>query len=270
MEARFIILFPDDPGEILSATPLIRCLRTQVDGAQVFPVVRESHQWLLEFNPHLEEQFIYREKPEELLERLQDFLPDYVIDLDGTRAVRRFKNRLKVLDFTIRKKGTADSWTARAFDTCKLFDVQDDGRGLQFVPEPLDPELLPSEFLKGYVVLSLDAPPEGRKLTDDQIIELTVMTEKPIVVTGGAGDRNLANRISQSTGCAVFPTCGDFTFSQIGSLFGGSRGVVTFDPFWNRLTEAIGTGRVFPGYDGNPANPKDIALWARSLFSSKS
>lgn len=270
MEARFIILLPDDPGEILSATPLIRCLRTQVEGAQVFSVVKESHQWLLGCNPHVDEQFIFREKPDELLDRLKDFLPDYLIDLDGTRAVRRFKNRLKVLDFAIRKKGTDDTWSARAFDTCKLFDIQDDGIGLQFEPMPLDPDMLPSEFLKGYVVLSLDAPPEGRKLTDDQIIELSVMTEKPIVVTGSAGDRNLANRISQSTGCAVFPTCGDFTLSQIGSLFGGSRGAVVFNPFWNRLTEALGTGRIFPGYDGNPVDPKDIALWARSLFSSKS
>ena len=270
MEARFIILFPDDPGEILSATPLIRCLRTQVDGALVYSVVKESHQWLLESNPHLEEQFIYREKPDELLDLLKDFLPDYLIDLNGTRDVRRFKNRLKVLDFAIRKKGADDTWTARAFETCKLFDIQDDGNGFQFEPVPLDPELLPSEFLKGYVVLSLDAPPAGRNLTDDQIIELSVMTEKPIVVTGGAGDRNLANRISQSTGCAVFPTCGDFTLTQIGSLVGSSRGAIVFDPFWDRLTQASGTGRKFPGNDGDPANPKDIALWARSLFSSKS
>lgn len=131
MEARFIILHPDDPGEILLATALIRCLKTQVEEALVYSVVKECHHWLLDSNPYLDDIFVYQENPMELLDQLKDFLPDYLIDLNGGREVRRFKNRLKVLDFSINRKNIGDQWSKRAFETCTLFDVQDDGKGPQ-------------------------------------------------------------------------------------------------------------------------------------------
>jgi ADP-heptose:LPS heptosyltransferase len=268
LEARFIILHPDDPGKILLATSLIRCLKNQVEEALVYSIVKEKHQWLLESNPHQEELFVYREKAGELLEELKDFLPDYLIDLDGGKEVRQLKNRLKVLDFTIKKKFPWNHWEMLAFNTCKLFDVQNDGMGSQFFAKPLDPHWLPSAYLNGYLVLSLDAGEQGhRDLSDDQIIEWAVMTEKPIVVTGNASDRDLANRIGQSTGCAVFPTCGDRSPSQIASLMGASKGTIVFDPFWGQIASGLGLNHKLLAGKPNLFHPDKLALWARSLFN---
>jgi ADP-heptose:LPS heptosyltransferase len=266
LEARFIILHPDDPGEILLATALIRCLKTQVEEALVYSVVKKSHKWLLESNPHLDEIFVYEENPKELLDQLKDFLPDYLIDLNGRREVRRFKNRLKVLDFTISRKHTDDLWPKRAFETCRLFDVHDDGKGPEYSASALDPELLPSEFLNGYLVLSLDSLAQARPLSDDQIIDLAVMIEKPIVVTGSVTDRDLANRIGQYTGCAVFPTCGDLSPAQIGSLFGQAKGVIVFDSIWEQVSTASKIDRLAVTGNSNLPKLQDIAVWARSLF----
>lgn len=262
MEARFIILHPDDPAEILHATPLIRCLKSQVEEASVYSVVRENHRWLLDSNPFLDDLFVYQEKPDELLDELRDFQPDYIIDLDGSRAVRRFKGKLKVLDFTIRK---GDIWK-----TCTLFDVEDDGKGPEFKSLPLDPEILPSAFLGGYLILALDTSRKrGRLLTDDQIIEIAVMTEKPIVVTGSKADRDLANRIGQSTGCAVFPTCGDLTPEQMASVFHGARGAIVFESLWYEIASAMGTQTRLISENSRQHDTKEIALWARSQFNSK-
>jgi ADP-heptose:LPS heptosyltransferase len=268
LEARFVILLPDDAGKILMATSLIRCLKNQVEESLVYAIVMEKHKWLLEANPHLNELFVFQATPDELLEELKDFLPDYLIDLDGGKAVRRMKNRLKVLDFTLKKMFPWNQWEVLAFNTCKLFDVQKDDLGLQFFAKPLDPQWLPSDFLGGYLVLSLDAGVQGkRSLTDDQIIELVVMTEKPIVVTGDATDRGLANRIGQSTGCAVFPTCGDRSHSQIASLFGASKGTIVFDPFWAQISSGLGLNHKLLAGDIAPFHPDKLALWARSLFN---
>jgi ADP-heptose:LPS heptosyltransferase len=268
LEARFIILHPDDPGEILLATSLIRCLKTQVEEALVYSVVSDSNRWLLDHNPYLDELFIYQNKPDELTDQLADFLPDYLIDLDGTRLVRRLKNRLKVLDFTIKRKKSGDSWVERAFVTCRLFDIHDDCKGSQLVAPPLDPALLPSEFLRGYIVLSLDSSTGKRSLSDDQIIELVVMTEKPIVISGPAASRQLADKIGQSTGCAVFPTCGDLTLRQNLSLLGSAKGAIVFDPMWDQLASALGTERKLITANGDADFLKNIALWARSLIAA--
>jgi hypothetical protein len=266
LEARFILLHPDNPGEILSATALIRCLKTQVEDSLVYSVVKESHQWILENNSYLDEIFTYRDKPGELLDPLRDFLPDYLIDLDGGREVRRFKNRLKVLDFTINRKNLGEQWRERAFETCTLFDVQDDGKGPQLDKTPLYKKILPGDFLDGYLVLSLDSSLTARPISDDQIIEMVVMTEKPIVVTGNRSDRNLADRIGQYTGCAVFPTCGDLTKAEILSVLGHSNGSIVFDAIWSRVTGTFGIGSLLIGETADNKRLKDIALWARSLF----
>lgn len=267
MEARFIVLHPDDPGEILLSSVLIRCLKAQVEGAQVYSLVKGSHAWLLESNPFLDDIFRYQDHPREQLDQLRDFLPDYLIDLDGRREVRRFKNRLKVLDFTINKRNLHDQWTERSLETCRLFDVHDDGKGLQFFPAALDQELLPSEFMDGYIVLSLESDMKVRPLTDSDIISMAVMTEKPIVITGSAADRALADRISQSTGCAVFPTCGDLSNSENGSVLSRAKGAIIFHPFWIRVASALGIERQFIDENRNPTEMKDIALWGRSLFN---
>jgi len=268
LEARFIILHPDDPGKILMAASLIRCLKSQVEEALVYSIVKEKHKWLLEANPQLDEIFIYRESADELLEELKDFLPDYLIDLDGGKQVRRLKNRLKVLDFTIKKKFPWNQWEVLAFDTCKLFDVQNDGLGLQFFAEPLDPQWLPSAFLNGYLVLSLDSGAQDhRAISNDQIIAFAVMTEKPIVITGNASDRDLADKIGQSTGCAVFPTCGDRSLSQIASLMGASKGTIVFDPFWGQIASGLGLSHKLLAGNTDSFHPDKLALWARSLFN---
>lgn len=233
-----------------------------MEGALVYSAVKKEHHWLLSLNPFLDELFLYQEKPDELLDELRNFLPDYLIDLDGSRVTRRLKGQLKVLDFTIRR---GDIWK-----TCTLFDVQDDGKGLQFASAPLDPEMLPSDFLKGYLVLALDSSRKrGRLLTDEQIIELALLTEKPIVVTGNSGDRDLANRIGQASGCAVFPTCGDLSPSQIGSLLGWARGSIVFNDFWNQVATALGKETFYVTENSALSDMKNIALWARSLFNLK-
>lgn len=268
MEARFIILHPDDPGEILSATALIRCLKTQVEEALVYSVVKDSHAWILEGNPCLDEIFAFQKNPKELLEQLRDFLPDYLIDLDGSREVRRFKNRLKVLDFTLNRRKIGDQWLPGAFETLRLFDVQDDGQG-QFLERTLRyRDLLPGNFLDGYFVLSLDSPKHGRQVSDDRIIQMAVITEKPVVVTGSRTNRDLADRIAQSSGCAVFPTCGDLTNREIASVIGHAVGAVAFDPFWSRIAAAMGVKAVEIQENLGDENLKDMALWARSLFQS--
>jgi ADP-heptose:LPS heptosyltransferase len=266
LEARFIILHPDNPSEILLATALIRCLKTQVEEALVYSVVKETHRWLLEANPYLDEIFVYRENPKELLDQLKDFLPDYLIDLDGGREIRRFKNRLKVLDFTIKRKNLGDQWSERAFETCTLFDVQDDGKGMQLEKSSLFMDLLPGDFLNGYLVLSLDSPIAPRPVSDDLLIQMVVMIEKPIVITGNRNDRNLADRIGQSSGCAVFPTCGDLDMPGITSVISHAEGAIVFNSIWSQVATAVGIDNIIIRESRDNTNLKDIALWARSLF----
>jgi hypothetical protein len=237
-----------------------------VEDSLVYSVVKESHFWLLESNPFLDDIFVFQVNPTELLTPLKCFLPDYLIDLDGGRKVRRFKNRLKVLDFTIKTKKRSDQWLERAFETCRLFDVHDDGKGADFIASLPDPQLLPSEFHNAYLVLALDSAAKTYSVSEEMIINLVAMIEKPVVVTGGVTDRSLADRISQSTGCAVFPTCGDLTMSQIGALLSKAKGAIVFDSIWSRIVTCLRIEKLVIADNVELSNLRDIAMRARSFF----
>jgi hypothetical protein len=92
------------------------------------------------------------------------------------------------------------------------------------------------------------------------------MTEKPIVVTGNVQDRNLADRIGQSAGCAVFPTCGDLSPSETASVLSHAMGAVLFDSLWSGITGALGIRSTVILEKMGPEDLQNTAIWARSLF----
>jgi ADP-heptose:LPS heptosyltransferase len=127
--------------------------------------------------------------------------------------------------------------------------------------------VLPGGFWKGYIVLSLDSTKFARPLTDDQIVQMAVMTEKPIVITGQVGDRRLADQIGQASGCAVFPTCGDLTLAELASVWSNAKGVIVFDPIQAQVVDALGIKCYTVPEKTTVHDPQDIALWARSQFT---
>jgi hypothetical protein len=266
LEVAFVLLHSGQPGEIIASTALIRCIKNQVEGAEIFSVVREDVAWLLSANPYISDLFTFTKTPEELATHLRDLLPDYLIDLHGGREVRRFKNRLKVLDFTIRNSKSPETWLEHAFATCQLFDVQDDGLGKQLFAGEQYIDLLPGSFHNGYLVLSLDRDPVTQSVSDESIIEMVVMTEKPMVITGPAKYRSLADRIGQSTGCAVFPTCGDLNPEEILSILKHSNGVISMNVLGGELADALKVPVKIMNEPLDGDVTKNIALWGRSQF----
>jgi ADP-heptose:LPS heptosyltransferase len=87
-----------------------------------------------------------------------------------------------------------------------------------------------------------------------------------MVITGNRKDRDLADRISQSTGCSVFPACGDLSMPEIASILSHAKGAVTFDSVWSQLAPAAGIECFVIRENMDINGLKDTALWARSLF----
>ncbi len=242
MEARFIVLLPDNPGMILLATPLIRGLKKQVEESYVYAMVQSDCTWLIQGNPYVDEILTWQNKPDEQIPNVRDLLPDYLINLDEQRSYRRLQRKTKVLEFTVPKSGKHQSgaYSERIFKTVNLFDVEDDKLGIDFQYPTFDPEWLPEKFLGGYVILSLETPVYVKKLTDDRLVELAALIEKPLVVTGPAAERELAEGIGKRTGCIVFPACGDFPDPETASLISASKAVIAYDSKWTGIARAMG------------------------------
>jgi ADP-heptose:LPS heptosyltransferase len=236
-----MVLLPEQPEEILSSTPLIRCLRQQLKDSSVYALIHHDLAWILEGNPNLEGVLAYQTKPEEVIAEVRELMPDYLIDLEGKKLFRRLKRKTKVLDFCIGrvKRSEANTPRERMFRTVHVFDVVDDLKGADLGIPPFNPEWLPEKFLGGFTVLSLHVPPLAKHLDEDSLVALVSLIEKPIVITGTGEERGLAERIGQRTGCTIFPVCGDFGDKEYASIISGSKGVIASTEFWCRVSEAL-------------------------------
>jgi len=242
MEARFAILLPDNPGKILEATALIRCLKQQVEGSFLYALVSTSTGWMIRNNPWIDEIFTWQARPDEQINLIRDLWPDYLIDLDDSRGYRRFKRKTRVLAFTIghRPKERLIPYRERIFDTVRLFDVHDDGEGHGFQYPDFNPDWLPAGFLTGYAVLALEGWSACRTMPEDRLVDLVALIEKPLVATGNRAERPLAERLGQRVGCSVYPACGDFPEPETTALISAARAVITMDPGWAGLAAGMG------------------------------
>ena len=269
-EVRFLILLPDDPAEVLAATPLIRCLKQQVSDSWVHPVVQENHAWIFENNPWASESYIWKSKPDERIEEVKEQQPDYMIDLEGKRLYRRLKRKTKVLDFCIGRvsRSIASTPRDRMFRTVHLFDVTDDQKNTEWFPPAFESEWLPGKFSTGFIFLSLEGCETSKGFGEDELVHWISLIEKPLVLAGPAALRPMADRIVQRTGCTVFPICGDFNPAQQSSIMSASAGVAGFNAFWPDAAECLGKPVVRLGSEG-AKDPVELARQVRQWLEPK-
>jgi ADP-heptose:LPS heptosyltransferase len=262
-----MILFPDNAGDILLATPLIRSLKTQVADSYIYAALPASKSWVLQGNPNVDEIIPYSDKPDELIDGVRDLMPDYFIDLEGKRLYRRLKRKTKIFDFCIGRvpKGS-ENLRERLFRVADVFDIQDDQGGLDFAPSAFNPDWLPEKFLSGFAALALEPSESQPMMEEEQLIELVSLVEKPTVVIGGANTRKLAESIGQRTGCTVFPVCGDFSESEMAAIISACRVLVSYDNLWHQIGTAIGKPVIKIGLQDTQTLP-ETATWIRQWFT---
>jgi heptosyltransferase-2 len=148
-EVKFLIIRFSSIGDIVLTTPIVRCLKQQVQGAVVHYLTKPQYGSIIENNPHIDKVHILKNF-DETINELKDEGFDYIIDLHKSLRSWRFKNQLKVMDFSFPKLNR-EKWLMvnlkrdklpdvhivdRYFEAVKVFDVNNDNKGLDyFIPE---------------------------------------------------------------------------------------------------------------------------------------
>jgi ADP-heptose:LPS heptosyltransferase len=120
----------------------------------------------------------------------------------------------------------------RYFDTVDLFDVEKDGKGLDyFIPESDQVNLntIPSAFQKGYVGFVIGAKHETKRLTEVKAKEIITKLDFPVLLLGGPGDKELGDRLAAPFSEKVYNTCGKYNINQSASLVKQSDLIITHD-----------------------------------------
>lgn len=228
-------------------TPVIRCLKQQVEGAEVHFVTKIQYASIVASNPYIDKVHFLENGLNLLIKELKKEEFDYIIDLHHNIRSTILKIKLNIISFTFRKINF-QKWLMvafkknylprvhivdRYFETLKLFDVVNDNKGLDFFVEPkneVDIQTLPSAFHEGYVAIAIGAKHATKQMPDDKIAKICVGINLPVLLMGGSEDNGKAgNIISLSGKSKIFSACGGFNLQQSASLLKQAKLVISHD-----------------------------------------
>src|SRR5688500_1928470 len=131
-------------GDIVLTTPIIRCIKQQIQDADVHYLTKASFRAVVAHNPHIDKLHYLEDKLSAVIELLKKEKFDYVVDLHNNFRSERVKNALEVPCYTF-KKLNIQKWILvnfriksimpdksivdRYFEAIEELGVKNDGQG---------------------------------------------------------------------------------------------------------------------------------------------
>ena len=279
---KFLIIRFSSIGDIVLTSPVIRCLKQQVEGAEIHFITKEKHACLLNSNPYVSKVHLFNDKLSTLLDELEKEGFDYVIDLHQNIRSNRIKSRLKAQAFTFEKLNYK-KWLLvnlnintlpdlhivdRYLDTLSVFNIKNDNQGLDFFvdkSQPYDFKPWPDDFKSGFVAFVIAGTYFTKCLPVEKVIEICNKIAKPIVLLGGKSEVGNASQISSMSSGLILNLCGKTSLNESAQIIEKSNIVLSNDTglmhvaaafkkkilsFWGNTVPALG---MYP-YQADPAS----------------
>jgi ADP-heptose:LPS heptosyltransferase len=243
---KFLIIRFSSIGDIVLTTPAIRCVKKQVENAEVHFLTKKSFKAVTESNPYIDKFFYYDDNLDELIKEFKKEKYDYIIDLHkNIRSYRiRFALRCKTLSykkesvqkFLLTKLGintmSRRHIVLRNLDAVRSLGVKDDGFGLNYFIAQKDTvrvEDLPASHSMGYVAIIIGASYYTKKLPVYKLREICSKLNYPIVLVGGKEDVDEGNAVAEIDNVKIYNACGKFNLNESGDIVRKSKFVISHD-----------------------------------------
>lgn len=272
-------------GDIVLTTPVIRCLKQQLEGeVEIHYLTKKSFGNIIENNPHISKVYSIEKSTNEVIAELKKERYDYVVDLHKNLRSKRVVRKLKCLSFTFNKLNI-EKWLITAFkidklprvhiverylESVKYLGVENDQQGLEFyIPEKdkVDLTTLPSVYQNRYIAFAIGAQHATKRLPDHKIIEICKQLNLPILLLGGKEDELRGDLIQNEVGENVYNACGKFSLNQSASLVEQSNLLITHDTGLMHIGAALGKkiisvwGNTIPEFGMYPYFPKNPEMF---------
>lgn len=247
-------------GDIVLTSPVVRCLKTQLESIEIHYLTKKMFASILEANPYIDKVYTFDKvkKPlKEVVHELQKEEYDLIVDLHKNIRSWYVSKKLGIRTLTF-KKLNPQKWLLTQFkinwmpevhivdrylDTVSSLNVINDGQGLDYKipssdyidPSSIDPRLKSQQYL----VFVIGAAHATKRLPPSKIKSICRLLKKAfIVLIGGKGDVEAATFI-ESAGAHVINTCGQFNLHQSASIVDQARLVIAHDTGFMHIAAAL-------------------------------
>jgi len=243
---KFLVIRFSSIGDIVLTTPVFRCLKKQVIGAEIHFLTKQSFKAVTEANPYIDKFFYFEKDFRDIVEQLKKEDYDYVIDLHRNFRSGKIKRALNKPSHTIDKLDwekflltklhinimPGKHITQRSLDTIRPFGVKDDGGGLDyFIPEKdkVKEEDFPASHHAGYIAIVIGASYATKKLPVFKLRELCQKLNYPIILIGGKEDKAVSDEVSSVDPGKIYNACGKFNLNESADLVRRAKLVISHD-----------------------------------------
>lgn len=234
-------------GDIVLASPVLRCIKKQIPGAELHFITKLSFKRVTENNPYVDRFFYFDgDNLDVLIEELQTENYDYIVDLHKNFRSAKIKSALKVKHYTIKKLSLQKFLltrlnlnimphrhiTQRSLDTVIPLGVTDDGLGLDyFIPDRdiVQGNDIPTSHQAGFIAVVIGASYNTKKLPVHKLQELCYKIEHPIILLGGKEDAGAGRKIASVSPVKIYNACGKFNLNESADLIRQSKLVISHD-----------------------------------------
>jgi len=244
---KFLVIRSSSIGDIVLTTPVIRCLKQQVEEAEIHFLTKQSYVSLVKHNPNVDKVLVLKEKLSYTIKEIKQESYDYIIDLHNNLRTFAIKNSTRILSFSF-PKVNFEKWlmvnfkinrlpdkhvVERYFETVKLFDVIYDGKGLElFIPPEKEikvSEILP-QFKSGYISIAVGAKHETKRIPEWILLEIIKKINCPIILLGDDKDAKIAEYLTSNlNNSLIYNACGKYDLLESASLVKQSLLLITAD-----------------------------------------
>ncbi len=242
-------------GDIIYTTPVVRCLKQQVQGVEVHYLTKSNFSFLLDQNPYIDKLIFLKPSLSETIRDLKLEKYDFIIDLHNSLRSTIIKLRMRVKSSTF-KKERLKKWLAikykinfvkpvhlvdRYLKTIEFLGVKNDGKPIDyFLPGDYDlTKLLPHSHQNYYIGFIIGATHFTKRLPNEKVIELCKKLNQPIVLLGGKDVAENAAIISEALGDRVYNACGKIGFNESVFLVKNAYKIIGFDTGLTHIAEAF-------------------------------
>ncbi len=243
---KFLIIRFSSIGDIVLTTPVVRCLKQQVPGAEVHYLTKDRFRGIVETNPYIDKVFALEHSWELMIHELKEEKYDYIIDLHKNLRTLKVKKALKVKSYSFNKLNI-QKWLLTALkvnvlpaihivdrymETVKRFGVINDKRGLDyFIPEKdkVKDNDIPAQHLFGYIGIVIGAAHNTKKLPTQKLKELCAQIKYPVILLGGPEDKAAGDEIASADDVKIYNACGKFNLNESADLVRKAKVIITHD-----------------------------------------
>lgn len=234
-------------GDIVLTTPVIRCVKQQVNAVELHVLTKEKFASVVRHNPYIDKLYTMDEALQEVVPRLKEESYDYIIDLHHNARTLRLKralgkpslayNKLNwekflMVYFRINRlphKHIVD----RYMDTVSPLGVKNDHKGLDYFISPAEEvdlqQVLPPQFHDGYEVLVAGGSYFTKRIPLHQLLAIAKNSKRPLVLLGGKEDTEIANQVAIAYEDKVVNLCGSLSLNQSASVIRQAQRVISSD-----------------------------------------